>query len=334
NQTAATVLIPADWRLDGGVVWRWNAFYPVALRVEVANPKGLERLAQYPDLLMVDGIRESSYQSALVAGPEVAARAAAAWPEGSNYMGSEVRRLTRDPASVVTQLFVPRSRPDLARARVAGAQELPEVAKAAEAKLGDLPGRWCRVARVRFAYDVNGSAVEEDLYCTVVGYPAGVPGVTFWNAEVVAYRAAAGTLDATMPLFMSVSRSAELDLKWYAGVLDVARQMQDGVRQGIEDAGRLSRYIAKRNDEVSQMIRRSYEDRQRANDRVSEQFGHYIRGTQRYTDPYDRRPVDLPSGYDHVYRNARGEYLMTNDALYDPNVALQEEWRRVTPAGR
>ncbi len=28
----------------------------------------------------------------------------------------------------------------------------------------------------------------------------------------------------------------------------------------------------------------------------------------------------MPFGYDHVYSNGRGEYLLTNDALFEPNV--------------
>ena len=44
-----------------------------------------------------------------------------------------------------------------------------------------------------------------------------------------------------------------------------------------------------------------------------------IRGTEDYAAPGSNEYVQLPNNYDHVYTNGNGEYLLTNDSLYNPN---------------
>ena len=52
-----------------------------------------------------------------------------------------------------------------------------------------------------------------------------------------------------------------------------------------------------------------------------------IRGVTTYTNPYDERPVPLPSDYSYAWVNRSGEYVLSNDAGYDPNVGSVSEWR-------
>ena len=64
---------------------------------------------------------------------------------------------------------------------------------------------------------------------------------------------------------------------------------------------------------------------------MSEQFSEYIRGVETYHDPYEDRPVQLPSGYNDVWVSRNGEYVLTNDPNYNPNVSAQGTWQRIEP---
>ena len=40
-------------------------------------------------------------------------------------------------------------------------------------------------------------------------------------------------------------------------------------------------------------------------------------------------PVELPSGYRSVWGNATGQYILSNDANYDPNARGRGNWQRL-----
>ena len=331
KQTSSTVLIPSDWKLEGGVIWRWNAAFPTAVHGRIYNPKGAEQMGFYPSLLFNDGVRESAAKSAAIAGQEAMAAAAANYPEGSTYLGSEVRRLVADPVAVLKEFALPRYRKDLLHAKIVDVVDQPALAKAKWEALGGPREATVKAVRVRFAYESNGVALEEDFYCFWGAMPT-LPPLVSWGMEFQSFRAEKGKLDATMPLFQTINRSGKVDMKWFAGVMDVqARMHRDGM-QAIADAGRLSKYIAARNNEISQMITDGYWKAQQANDRIYDGISQSIRGTQRFTDPYDQRPVELPGGYDHAFMSPRGEIILTNDPLFKPGIEFHEDWKELPKA--
>jgi hypothetical protein len=104
------------------------------------------------------------------------------------------------------------------------------------------------------------------------------------------------------------------------------------MRQGIRAAGQLSAHIAANNAEIQQMFADSYRRSQESNERISRSYTEYIRGVDTYRDPYQDRQVQLPSGYSGVWVNHTGEYVLSNEAGFDPNVGSNIEWRRVERA--
>jgi hypothetical protein len=83
---------------------------------------------------------------------------------------------------------------------------------------------------------------------------------------------------------------------------------------------------------VTDLIRRSYEERQTSLDRIHTQFDQYIRGVESYRSPFQDRPVELPSGHRHVWGNALGEYILSDDATFNPNVRFKGDWRQLDRA--
>ena len=101
------------------------------------------------------------------------------------------------------------------------------------------------------------------------------------------------------------------------------------MRQGIRDAGAISAHIARNNEEIRQMFNESYKRSCQAQERMARNYTEYIRGVETYRDPYEDRPVQLPSGYDHVWVNRLGEYILSNQAGFDPNTGSNTDWRQV-----
>jgi hypothetical protein len=80
------------------------------------------------------------------------------------------------------------------------------------------------------------------------------------------------------------------------------------------------------------MFADSYRRSCESSDRISRSYAEYIRGIESYRDPYEDRAVQLPSGYSGVWVNRTGEYVLSDEAGFDPNVGSNVEWRRLEKA--
>lgn len=61
-------------------------------------------------------------------------------------------------------------------------------------------------------------------------------------------------------------------------------------------------------------------------DKGSEQFSDNTLGIDRYFDPYVGREVQLPSGYNHAWSNNNGEYIVSDNPNFNPNVGSNLHW--------
>ena len=61
-------------------------------------------------------------------------------------------------------------------------------------------------------------------------------------------------------------------------------------------------------------------------DKVSQKFSDNTLGIDRYYDPYEEREVQLPSGYNHAWSNNNGEYIMSDNPNFNPNVGSNLNW--------
>ncbi len=117
--------------------------------------------------------------------------------------------------------------------------------------------------------------------------------------------------------------------EWFANYNYTQQLFTERMRQGIRDAGALSAHIAQNTAEIRQIFAESYNRSCESQDRMARSFTEYIRGVETYRDPYQDRPVQLPSGYDQVWVSRTGEYILSNQAGFDPNSGSNTEWRRV-----
>ncbi len=308
---AFRLLIPAGWRGVGQVDWRFHPQYPAGLRVKAFSPTGVEAVYGYPMLPFVAGV----------------------WhlPPGGRYIGNEVQPYPGDITGYLRHVLLPRFRPEIRNYRVVAVEPLPALAQsslAAQARTIGVPAR-VDAGRVRIAYVENGQPIEEEFYIILDNLP--MAGVQFWGAEwATSVRAAPGQLDPVRRIHQVMVSSLRLNLAWYNEERQVASICEQMIRQEQAAIMDRSRILAQANKQISNVIRSSYERRQATMDRVHARFSEYIRGVQSYRAP-DGHPIELPSGYSNAWVNNRGEYVLSNNANFNPNVQLQGNWQLLQP---
>ncbi|GAB6904541.1 exported hypothetical protein [Desulfosarcina cetonica] len=313
---AFRVLAPAEWHLSGGLTWNIALANLVTADVAITAADGSAGFFVHPTRLFISG--QIEYQ----------------WQRGQPYLGMIVMPIPESPAAFIQQIVLPEQRPGAQNLRLVKQTNLPEWADSIAAA-NPQPGGTTRGygTRARFAYTENGVAWEEDFYCVVLVFqPQMGPPTLLWQADRnLSVRAQKGRLDALDPLANAFVNSFRVDRGWFARFNQVQRQWIAARQQGIANAGALSRAISRSNDAFDEALTRSWNTRQQAEDRASREFSEYIRGTENYNDPVSGHSVELPGGYDHAWTNPLGEYVLSNEAGFDPNQHSSAGWVAIDP---
>jgi hypothetical protein len=313
---AFSFLAPVDWQVDGGVVWRLHPTMPAAVAMRVHPPQGVEQLEAFPTVAF-------SWGGYL--GPGTF------FPPGANYLGNEVQPPLRDAVAYLKERHIPRARDGL-RVQIVKTEELPKLAEAARqaepaAPFGG-PQMVFTAGRVRVEYEWEGKPVEEDLYgvLNTMALPAG--NMTIQIADkLFGLRAPKGRLDETTRLFETMIHSMRINLQWFNRYAQLVQALTQAQMNQIRAAGDLSRYISRTSSEISDMMRQSYEQRQASQDRINQNWSQYMRGVDEYYNPAEQRAVELPSGYRNAWVNGQGEYIVTDNTSFNPNVELDGNWQ-------
>ncbi|MCG3121461.1 MAG: hypothetical protein ALAOOOJD_04563 [bacterium] len=307
---AFQLLIPEDWQTTGGVLWRHDLANLVTLAMRVASPNGSEAVEFFP-------LTPHSWPPPF------------GFAQGNNYLGN-ILLPPVDPAVYVQQMILPQFRRQV-NARIIESQALLEAAQALAASAQQRGYNVVKADKVRLEYAEGGTIMHEDIYCVLVygQYPTG----TIWSADrLYSFKAPKGELDSRAALFQALVASQQINLSWFNKYLQVVGMWQQNVMASIQSAGMLSRYISQTYDEISAMNRQAWETYQASSDRINRQFSEYVRGVETYRNPFESRPVELPSGYQDVWANTRGEYILSDSPNFNPNVGSTQNWERLTKA--
>jgi hypothetical protein len=238
----------------------------------------------------------------------------------------------RPPASVIEALkgFIPYVR-TVARLRFTGAKKIPTPRQMVQQ--GGATGQTdFESGMVRIEYEQNGRPVEEEFYADYSVVRAASQGVVYletvgWTLlSINSCSAPKGRLDECRKIALTIRFSSRATLPFYNRYMQVTRLLQDQAYAQIYQAGQISRIISQTNDQISKTISESYWSQQKANDGINQHFSDYIRGVDRYSDG-SGAVYQLPSGYANAWVNNKGEYLVSDQAGFDPGTALQEEWK-------
>lgn len=316
NEVAFRMLVPKDWRVEGGIVWRPEISTLAYLQLRLSDPQGSSALEFFPTLPFTWNVQ--GYPG---------------FPPGSLYLGSYVVQ-PLDPENFVRHILLPQMRARVSP-RVLRTDPLPELANQVALTVQE-PGAVKQVgaARTRIEYQEGTKTFEEDIYSVIVYSQVPMtPGLTWWGPErLFGFRAEKGQLDRQAPLLQAIFASARVNRLWFAHVLQVREAWMQNQMQAIRNAAELSRYIARTSNEISDMQQQAWENRRASEDRSAEAFSEYIRGVESYRDPYAGHEVQLPTGYSEVWASRNGDYILANDPGFNPNVSAQGTWQRIEPS--
>ncbi|MBI2193821.1 MAG: hypothetical protein HYU36_17735 [Planctomycetes bacterium] len=321
GKEAFRFLIPAGWKFEGGV--RWNLAcpgMPATVSYTVRNPAGDEVLEVFPNQIFFYTTDPTSLSF---------------FPVGSNYLGSEVRPLA-DASKVLAQIVLPRFRRSVTGLRQVREEKLPDLARQLRTLPGDAAGvtTFVDAAKLRVEYPAGQRMLEEDLTAVVESASFNTFGMngavtmTNWLAEyLMAFRTEKGKLDANARVFQTMVTSFRWNPQWFNQYTQVSQALIQMKNQQIQQAANLSRILSQTQNEISDIIMKSYEERQAAYDRISTNFSQAIRGVESFRDPVGERSVELPSGYGRAWANGLGEYIVSDDPSYNPNEGTNQTWR-------
>lgn len=306
NVEAFRLLVPEDWGVQGGVLWRHDRAILATAVLRVHDPKSFEAVHFLPLEQFAQGNPGWGFGI------------------GSIYLGSELQP-AMDPQTFVARIVVRRYRQEMSGAMPVGGEELPTVAQAAQTP--SMPSQ-TRAGRFRYSYTLSGRPMEEDIYCVLSYTSAPAVQTVYWSPlQLYSMRAEKGKLDRQTKLMQVIASSVRVNLQWFNAYQQVWAMWQANVMQSIQNAGNLSRYIAGINNEISAMNRQAWNDQQSSQDRISPGFSEYIRGVDTYRNPINNQPIQLPSGYSQAWANPSGEYIVSDSPSYNPNIGSTRNWQ-------
>jgi hypothetical protein len=241
-------------------------------------------------------------------------------------MGNIVQRPIKSVPEFIRAFYTPGPLTHLAEARQIGVEDLPKVAEQVSQAYGGASE--VHAARVSYEFERHGAPWREDVFVTLVF--TSNQGFTIWSVpSAYLFRAPRAEFERLSPRMAAMIGSVRLSQDWYAGYMYVQQLFMNRMNQGIQNARAISDTVTRNSEEIRKMFADSYKQQSDSQDRISRRFGEYIRGVETYTNPYDSRPVELPSGYRSAWVNAAGEYILSPQAGFDPNASSSVEWRRM-----
>ena len=123
--------------------------------------------------------------------------------------------------------------------------------------------------------------------------------------------------------------SFQLNPQWFNKYSQLVEYLIQNQIQQIRAIGEISRIISQTSNEISDMMMKSYQDRQAVYDRLSTDFSQMIRGVEEYYDPVQQKPIELPTGYNSSWVNGLGEYILSDTYDFNPNIGSNQNWQRM-----
>lgn len=330
---AFRLLIPSEWKTDGGVRWVSDLGCPnniIQVQFRATAPDGttgVEFLPSYTwassdDPMMQNIIQQQAQSQAGCAfGPVAGA------------------------VEFLRQKLAPQLRPD---ARILSGEILQSATKSLQGSFAAINQQYAAnslqamrtgdVGRIRLTYQTDGGDIEEWISASVIAnvsvgmnsaaalqgdYNATSRSYQFTGQDIFAMRAPKGQLDAQASLFSLIFASVQVNPRYVAAVTQFYANIGRINAQANADRARIWKEAQAH---IEKTRRETYEYQQQVQGRINEQFGQMIRGVDSYVDPRSNERVELSAGYQNAWSNGKGEYILSDSVNFDPRVVLQEDW--------
>lgn len=324
---AYSILLPKGWRTEGGVRWVVNAQCPadaVQNRLTATSPDSRFRLEVFPqnnwqwfdDPMMLQNAAanaQSGFGGCPLARPFDAAQFLEQVLVPNELRGATL--LSHQANAEMSALMGEHARQNNAAFQAAGVQ----VQSRPSAEIGRLQWADGRIGIVL-------CAVEQ----TVAMMPNLLNGGTYASYQCRAtvktvLSAPASSETEAGRILATIVASTRINPTWQAAVQKVYGNIARVEQQ--ENAKRAAIWRQSQ-QEIGDLQRRTWEEGQASRDRISEGWGQVLRGVETWSAP-DGGRIELSAGYNEAWSKPDGTYLLSNDPLFDPNVAFQENWKRL-----
>lgn len=332
NMPSHTVLAPKDWKSEGGAFWAGAKLFRIhpSQHITVTAPDGRQAIVG-PSFGATDAFPSPAAQANGIRRPQ----------EGQIDNGIPVLHMPENPQQwaqwIATKAIAP-TYPGAENIEVHSVDVVPELTQLLHQKMKPLVQQqaqqnqqaaqfglaqkaWSdgRVLAAKCSYTHHGKRWDQ-MYVwgvTIIGLDQQAGRQTWWAVEPnVAFRAPAGKLEANMPLLITIVSSVRMTPQWAKMKFDHLAKMAAIDRKGAADRAAI---VSKYNREIREIITKGHAERQAIRDKGHHQYIQSIREVNEYTVPGSNQTVELPHHYSHVYANSNGEYILTNDANYNPN---------------
>jgi hypothetical protein len=304
RERAFTLLIPAGWRIEGGIVRvdplaQGGPAQSIAAKVDFTIKKdsaGTVMERWLPDVAWFDARRSPAGQMGLM-------------PMGSNYMGMTVMPLT-SAANFLGQVIFPQYHRGARQIRIVESRQLPELSKAyhlAAYKVVPMLAGQMRydAALIRVTYSENNIRYKEMLVAVIEDM--GAAGAGMWSNKLTFFiRAPENEYAAWEPIFAEINHSVRINPVWMAG--EVRGQL---IRNKILD---------KTQKEIQRIGREIAENRYRTNSEIQNDMFLTLMGQEEYVNPYTKEVEIGTNQWNYRWVNESNDVIYTSNEDYNPNI--------------
>lgn len=188
------------------------------------------------------------------------------------------------------------------------------------------------VAKYDFQNDNQpwGAMLTADVILQEVSFAYGPTSHNEWILNLVYYIYPKNNAESVIKIGKQIIASAVPNPQWQQYLANVTnrtlsqhnsqfQQQQQAVRQNQQD--------------ISDMLSDSYQQRSASQDRVSQGWSEAIRGESSHSNPYDSSStVTTSNSYNHGWANSSGEVINTDDSNFNPNTSSNynsTEWTQI-----
>ena len=341
QQTAATLLVPQDWTVSGGLTRPDPRLsnMPVLVDLKVTAPDG-RQAHLYPVLTF-------EWVPSVPAPPFTVTASGNFYHPPPDSLGRFLLGLAQaDPQPGVTDLRLTVDEP---------AEQLTAEVRRAAAPFYQLVQQMnqggghgvstqfdTQATRVVFNYRENGKPFEETFFICWQYFVTIMNGEVFSGSwAITSMRSSRGTPGQTAatylrdPVLTAIFQSLRTDPQWQAQMdrywasLTAARAQ--GNQYAAEQARKRAEVSRQTSEYIADSMNETYRYGQALTERQNERFADHMLDQTKY-DTVDGQTVKLPAYYDHVYTDGDGNYLLHNDVTWDPNKnrsVNEKPWQRI-----
>jgi hypothetical protein len=327
---AMSVLLPRGWRTESSVRWRGLGECRgdiVTWQMTATSPDGAIRFVVLPTRTFVAS-QDAMTQQAMVAASRQGGCAVSAPFEARQYLENLAR--TELGASAVSDVrddeaLRPLLEKMVAQANATAQQYGNRMRQSGSAVYGTLT--WPDGAR---GLANVGVSVMETAATDYYGAPAGSATTMVFHQVYIRYPPEREA--EVLRIFGTIVSSHRMNPVWVQAkesyLTKVGNAEHAGRMERIRLMGEQAAAYAKAQSEASDARMRDWERRQASSDASQARFIQTIREVETWKDA-SGSPVELSAGYSHGWSRPDGSIILTNNSLFDPAVALQQNWERM-----